>query len=95
MLARGEAQRDANNAIVGLRGVAMDITDSRAAADALARSAQTFRLAMDGAPQGMAGASPPQQKNSRFPRARHHHHQNIYIYYYLFYSTLLFSMVAV
>jgi len=41
----------------------------------------------------MAGASPPQQKNSRFPRARHHHHQNIYIYYYLFYSTLLFSIL--
>lgn len=35
MLGRGEAVRDATGAIVGLQGVAMDITDAKAANDAL------------------------------------------------------------
>ncbi|MEI6623692.1 MAG: PAS domain S-box protein [Actinomycetes bacterium] len=49
MLARGEVLRDFDNVVVGLQGVAMDITERKDAADALAAAQQQYRLIAENA----------------------------------------------
>ena len=46
MLARGEALRDADGAIVGITGVAMDVTEHKTASDALAAQTQRLELVL-------------------------------------------------
>jgi diguanylate cyclase (GGDEF)-like protein/PAS domain S-box-containing protein len=53
MLVRGEAVRDAAGAIVGLQGVTMDITDRKAAQEALAASAKALRLVLNTSPDSV------------------------------------------
>jgi diguanylate cyclase (GGDEF)-like protein/PAS domain S-box-containing protein len=54
VLYNASVYRDANGEVVGVFAAARDVTEVTAVANALRQSEQTFRLAMDGAPQGMA-----------------------------------------
>ncbi len=54
VLYNASVYRDERGDVIGVFAAARDITESQTIARALERSERTFRLAMDGAPQGMA-----------------------------------------
>ena len=57
VLYNASVYRNERGDVVGVFAAARDVTESTATADALQQSERTFRLAMDGSPQGMAVVS--------------------------------------